>query len=507
MGFEIKANKTGMSSATPKRLVLAASIVALFCGFTAPVYSADMETLLDKLREKGILSEEEYQEMRTEARAERRQMALEKAKEEEKKTKKAESAPSELTGRFKDGFSWESGDKQHSIGLAGRIQADYRTFSDASGSLTTPIAPAQANSADTFDIRRAYLGVYGKLYDDWTFEVVADFAQSTNVLDVAWINYGRWKPVQFRIGQFKMPFSLEENTSSRFIDFQVRGLLNALVPGKERGFMVHGSPTTGLYYGVALSNGQGKNNNEPNAAVDDKDYIGRLAANFAEMIGNKDMILHLGAAYTQGTLPVAAAPSARTEARGLTFFIPAAFTGIGATGIQEMDRKRKGAELALAWKQFKLQSEWVTNKFSGTSNGGVAFDPEIDSYYAYINWLITGEKYADAYGGGVFRAIKPNQPFKMGTDGWGWGAWELGARYSVWDAGDFATTNAAGTGVLTAGTTNKAKAFTVGLIWIPNTNTRVYLNLIKTDFDTPVVVVGGTATDEKAITLRTGVFF
>ncbi|HEX4985840.1 MAG TPA: putative porin [Burkholderiales bacterium] len=47
--------------------------------------SADMETLLDKLHEKGVLSDEDYQEMRTEARADRRAQALKDAKEEEKK--------------------------------------------------------------------------------------------------------------------------------------------------------------------------------------------------------------------------------------------------------------------------------------------------------------------------------------------------------------------------------------------------------------------------------------
>jgi len=177
MGSHIKSNNSNLQNLAPGKLVLAASVAALFSSLSAPAFSVDSEALIDKLREKGVLTEEEYQEMRTEARAERRAQALKEANEEEKKAKKAESAPSELTGRFKDGFSWESGDKQHSISLSGRIHADYRSFD---------IDSTNSNTANTFDIRRAYLGVSGKLYNDWTFEVTSDVANGT--LEYAYVN-------------------------------------------------------------------------------------------------------------------------------------------------------------------------------------------------------------------------------------------------------------------------------------------------------------------------------
>ena len=489
MPFETKSKNAGPAPALPKRLILAASVAALFCGLSAPAFSADTETLIEKLREKGVLSEEEYQEMRTEARAERRAQALKEANETEKAAKKAESAPSELTGRFKDGFSWESGDKQHSISLSGRVHADFRSFD---------IHSTNANTADTFDIRRAYLGVSGKLYNDWTFEVTSDVANNT--LEYAYVNYKASDAVQVRMGAFKMPFSFEELTSSRFIDFQERSLVNALIPGKDQGFMIYGEPVKNTFgYWLAVANGSGKNTDEANAVVDDKDLIARAAVNLAPMMELSNAVLHLGVNYASGTIPVGAAPSGRTEGRGLTFFTPVAFTGA------ETDRERTGLEGVLAWGSVKVQSEWVGANFQGTSAGAVGYDRDIESYYAAVNWMITGEQYADNYTLGGMRAIKPNNAFKKGADGWG--AWELGVRYSVLDAGDFTATNAAGTGVLTAGTTNKADALTVGLKWIPNTNTRVYLNYIQTDFDTPVAVVGGTADNEKAITLRTAVFF
>ena len=257
--------------------------------------------------------------------------------------------------------------------------------------------------------------------------------------------------------------------------------------------MIHGVPTPGVFYGLAASNGNGKNNNEINSQVDGKDFIGRLGVNIAELIGNKNMVLHFAGAYSEGrqVLPTATTPpaltSARTEGRGMTFFTA---PNVAA----DFNRKRTAAETSLAFNQFKLQGEWLTTNYKTLS--GTPFDRDIDTYYAEAMWLITGEKYADAYRNGAYGAIKPNRPFKRGTDGWG--AWELGVRYSKLDAGDF---------VPTATSTNGADAITVGLKWLPNTNTRVYLNYIQTKFDQPITAVGGPTEKEKAINARFAMYF
>jgi len=482
MGSHINSNNSNLQNLAPGKLVLAASVAALFSSLSAPAFSVDSEALIDKLREKGVLTEEEYQEMRTEARAERRAQALKEANEEEKKAKKAESAPSELTGRFKDGFSWESGDKQHSISLSGRIHADYRSFD---------IDSTNSNTANTFDIRRAYLGVSGKLYNDWTFEVTSDVANGT--LEYAYVNYKASDAAQIRMGAFKMPFSFEELTSSRFIDFQERSLVNAFVPAKDQGLMIHGEPVKNTFaYAVAAMNGSGKNTDEANAAADGMEIIVRAAVNFAPMANLSNSVLHLGAGYTTGTLPgnTALTGGIRTEGRGITFLT------VNAPGAatDETDRERTGLEGVLAWGPLKFQTEWVKSAFENTT---AAYDREIDAYYGAVTWLITGEKYADFYTLNGMRAIVPNRPFKKGGEGMG--ALELGVRMSKIDAGD-----------LTAGQftgTNKADAITVGLKWVPVTPVRVYLNYTQTDFDTPIAVIGGTEDSEKAITLRTSVFF
>jgi phosphate-selective porin OprO/OprP len=403
------------NAAQPKRLILAASIAAI-CGGTALPAMADMETLLDKLRAKGVLSEEEYQEMRTDVRTERRAAALKKAQEEEASAKKAESAGASLGGKFSDGFIWESGDKQNSIQIAGRVHADYRAFD---------IDSLNANTANGFDIRRAYVGVQGKLYGDWTYEATADIAAST--LEYAWLNYKWSDSLHFRMGAFKMPFSYEELTSSRFIDFQERSLVNAFAPAKDVGFMVHGELVKNtLVYAVALANGAGKNADEANSQVDDQEIIARLASNLAPLAGLKETVLHVGGGYTTGNIPgnTALTGGIRTEGRGLTFLTVSAPPGAAASS--DTQRDRLGLETVLAWGPVKAQGEWVKASYD---NSSVNYDREIDAYYAELNWLITGEKYADFYTMNGMRAIKPNRPFKKGAEGMG--AWEIGARHAL----------------------------------------------------------------------------
>ncbi len=468
------------------RGVIAAVSGTLLMGFGANAMADSTDDIVNALIAKGVLTEEEGALLMKGRTGEK------EAAEEKKK--------GEVKAKFKDGITFESGDGDNKMSINGRIQLDYRNFDWNENNSTG----ANANDADTFDIRRAYLGAKGTFLKYYDFEVTADFAGQSNAshLDVALLNVKWWKQAQFQFGQFKMPFSLEERTSSRFIDFQERSFVNnsSLVPGKERGVMVHGTPFTGFNYALAFSNGQGKNTNEVDVREDSKDVIVHADANIAEMMGMKDSVIHVGASYANGDLPAAAVGSQRTEGRGTQFFSAAAFTGSPVNTKNTMERTRTGLEGAFSYGPVKVQAEWAKTNFDGRSNADVSFDRDLKAYYAEVLWLITGESYADSYKGGKFDRIKPKNDFAPGSGGWG--AWEAGIRLSKFDASDFTATNAAGTGVLAAGQTNEADAWAVGLKWLPNPNTRFLINYIDTDFDTPVTLNGVTEDGEKALTMR-----
>jgi phosphate-selective porin OprO/OprP len=382
----------------------------------------------------------------------------------------------EIKGSFKDGITWESGDKAHKISVNGRVQLDYRDFSNDELDKTK----------DGFDVRRAYLGVSGQFAKYYDFKVVANFAEAddvkdkSNQLDEAYFGINWWKQASFRFGQFKMPFSLEEQISSRFIDFQERSLANKLVPGKEIGAMVHGEPIKGMFYALAFSTGEGRSKIEK-ANDEGSEIIARVGANIADLMGgSENNVYHIAAAGSWGSDPGNAIKAeANSESKGTTFF--------SATLPVDTERDRYGVEGAVGLGPVKLQAEWIKNKYDLASGSNV----DIDTWYAEALWMITGEKYASAYKGGKFDRMKPFNNFN--PDGQGMGAWEIGMRYSDWDASDFASKGVAFTG------TDEADSLTVGLKWIPMPNARFLLNYVRTDYDDAV----NGKDDEKAITFRT----
>ena len=472
-----------------RSLVAATLAGSMLMGFGANAMADSTDDILNALIAKGVLTEEEG-------------ALLQKGRtgEKEAAAKKKDSA---ITASFKDGIKWESGDKANSMSINGRIQLDTRS-NDINGG-----TKANSGVADTFELRRAYLGAKGTFAKYYDFEVTADFAQANGSsttytpLDVAYMNFHWWDQAQFQFGQFKMPFSLEERTSSRFIDFQERSFVNngSLTPGKERGAMLHGTPVAGLNYAIAFSTGQGKNTNDADQREDAKDIILHADANLAEFMGNKDAIMHIGASYANGDLPPAAISTQRTEGRGLEFFKSTA-----PTSGTSMQRTRYGLESVLAYRPVKFQAEYAEAKFEG--NRGIDYNKSLDASYVEALWLITGENYADAYKKGKFDRIKPKNDFDPSGKG-GLGAIEFGVRYSNFNAKDFAAASAGTSPVMTAATvdnsyTNKADAYTVGLKWMPTANARVLLTYVKTNFDTPVIAANGeTVNDEKVLMMRT----
>ncbi|MES2013357.1 MAG: porin, partial [Pseudomonadota bacterium] len=83
------------------------------------------------------------------------------------------------------------------------------------------------------------------------------------------------------------------------------------------------------------------------------------------------------------------------------------------------------------------------------------------------------------YKNGAFAGIVPTNNFRYGNGGWG--AVELGVRYTRFDASDFNAVLAN-----TTDYTDGAGAWTLGTKWILNPNAQIQLNYVRTNFDTPI---------------------
>ena len=491
MGPNTKANSHGLPNLSPKRLILAASIAAMFCAVNTPALAADLEDVIDKLREKGVLTEEEYQEMRTDVRAEKRKEAMERATEAERR-EKAKDLPKVSAG---PSLRVESADGQHSVGVIGRLHFDYRDLPDEYGSSNDRDS---ASLGSGFEVRRARIGISGKMFNDITYEVVTNVVGTGDLVDTAWLNLGYIKSIQFRMGRFKQPFSLEQLTSSNNIDFMERSYADQLVPAKKLGVMLHGEPIDGFTYATSYFQQDSRQQSEG----DGFQAAARLTLNFSQLFKLPNSVLHLGVAGTDGHYQVRPATSSQTssaastatratvvgfnsENRGLSNVYRAQIGGstlatadFGASDeiAANVTKEMKGLEAALAFGPFKFQGEMVTASFDAFhQSAGQTVVGDVDTDYFELMWNITGEKWSDAYRGGIFSGIRPNNNFKPGS---GLGAWQLGARLSSYDASDITNTGTSSR----EQNADKGETLTVGVNWLLNPNVKFMLDYSDTKF-------------------------
>jgi len=404
---------------------------------------------------------------------------------------KGKSQGTPVYGAFKDGLVFDDGTGNWKLQINGRIQADYKSFD-----------PDEWKN-DSFTIRRARFGGTFSFLKDFAVRVEGEYAndntgaRGTTALTYGYLDYTHWQAAKLRVGQFKPFFGLERPQSTNFTDFTELSLATnngaIFTSTYDRGIMVFGDPLRWMNYNLYIVNGSGQNNDD---VRDSKDVGGRINANFAALADIKNSVIHVGASASDGSIGYSAAAgnsiAQSTESNGNQFFNVAAILGTRTT-----DRSRWGAETALTYGPLKFQSEYINSSFEGRRAATGAFDNDIKAWYADLNWMVTGESYADTYKSGVFGRMKPKNNFNADNN---LGAFELGLRYSKFDASDFRTLLPAPTP--TTAFTSEAESWTGGAKWILNPNARILLNYIYTKFDTPVRILSKNSDDEKAIVVR-----
>jgi phosphate-selective porin OprO/OprP len=476
-------NNTHTGLIAAKRLAVA--VAAVCATLAAPAFANDdVKTLLDLMLKKGVITQQDYDQFIKDNAdaAENKQFKEQRLDRDVGKANAFLIKNAEAGSVMKNGIGIQSADGANTLQLTGRMHWDARQF-------------AQGPYQDRMEVRRARFGIRGQIAKDFKYEVVGDFGvsgstENTDVgmsntrtgLDVGYVDYAGLKDVSFRVGRFKMPFSLEQLTSSNNIDTIERSLMGQVegefVPAKETGAMVFGSPTSGVTYAVAASRGRTNNN----ATTSTADYIGRFTANMGQLTGNTNVVAHLGLGYSMGEAASGTTVvSGRTEAREENAFM----TGTALASIAT--RTRQGIEFALAYDAFKLQSEMFDIKYDDSA----VADKQVKGNYVQAVWNITGEPHNYSNTAGTFGGLKVKTPFTMNG---GSGAWQLVVRHSELDGSNALVTSSS--------KTNGAKAWTYGINWVMNENARIMLNYVKTDFNSAVTNSGQSLLGQDAIVLR-----
>jgi phosphate-selective porin OprO and OprP len=471
-----------------KKLAVAVSGAVLL--MAGQVALADSTTdIVDALVMKGVLTEEEGK-------------LINKGH-----TSKTKVAP---VVKEKDGaFILESANEANSISLTGRMHLDFRASSLDNNDLGMARADDRdtASVADQFELRRTRLGVKGKLAKDFKYEIVGNLP-GTATLDVAYFDWAKYDAFQIRGGKFKQPFGLEELISSNNITMMERSYLDQTVPGKKIGMQVMGAPTKGMTY--ALSTYQ-HNDNERDLNGDG--YLsgaGRLTFNFAEMMGDKESVMHIGVAGLENNYSATATTSSQTDTsvsttaratiqsfrsagRGLNNIFRAQIHGesLGGSSLAsnlefgaKVQQRAYGLEGIFARGPMKVMGEYSGGQYEASQTvSQMNFDTKTG--YVEIGYFLTGEKYADSYKNGVFGGFKPKNNFDL--DKGDLGAIELAFRaegYRVDDTSYSGSASSRFQGTLSgptgSGVTSKATTYTAGIRWLLNPNAVVKVNYAYT---------------------------
>jgi phosphate-selective porin len=160
------------------------------------------------------------------AQTERKAETSREQRESEKQKKKQDDG---VGFRWKGYPSFEFGKGTH-VDLRARVQFDVQQFDSPS---------SEGDSAES-DLARRRVAIEGAIGNVVAFEVDAELESDNKWRDV-YANYQQFSYAQVQAGQFKLPFSMDENTSATNLDLVYRSLAaRVLAPGRDRGGMVHG---------------------------------------------------------------------------------------------------------------------------------------------------------------------------------------------------------------------------------------------------------------------------
>lgn len=442
-------------------------------GITQAAHAGIAELLLKK----GVITQEEYQQLKNEAAAntpvaaatipETTPATTTTTPPAAIPTAVAATTPAPVAPNisFSKGLVISSIDNSYSTQIGTLMQFDVASYVD-SGSID--------NNAGS-NMRRGRLYLQGTALKDWQykFEMELFGTTGTEVTD-AYLRYNGFapftsiKPLAVTAGHFKIPFSFEQLMADKDLSLMERSLPNALLKSRAPGVMV--STSSEHWTAAAMGFGEQLYNNPPSSTSgsgttnSQQDEGGGASARitWAPIIDDGEL-LHFGlsAQYQK--------PSQRAGGETLSFSSrPESFM----TNLRTVDTKSisgdvknaklLGAEFSSVFGPAALTGEYIRAQVERDLKGSAGGDLTFAGWYAQASWMLSGEHRAYDANKGIFKGLAPLHPIGTG----GTGAWELTARYSVLDLNDL---NISG---------GRERNTTLGLGWYANNFVRLSGNWV-----------------------------
>ncbi len=256
---------------------------------------------------------------------------------------------------------------------------------------------------------------------------------------------------QIKIGQFKPYVSLEELTSSRYINFLERGIINTFVPSRRLGAGVHHFNHFGsnLDYTFSLGGfGSSIGNGSINGGEHSKNINGRSVL-MHTLSDNCNSLLGISVSYTD------------VDSAGKIDYAPRPESGVTNIRLVDTDTINQSKyailynlESAIQLGPLSFQGEYMLNKIHRINNSSLSFN----GFYFFTSYFLTSDNRILDKKSAAYKRVKPNHQ---------WGAVEFVARLSYVNLDD---------GDIYGG---HERNITVGLNWYWANYFRFMANVIK----------------------------
>ncbi|WP_181902138.1 OprO/OprP family phosphate-selective porin [Thalassotalea euphylliae] len=385
--------------------------------------------LIKTLKDNNTISESQYQALKQQA----------EHQAEDAAELIDDSDENALAIATQGGLEVSTFDGRYAFEISGRLMYDLTAFDEDNVEL-----------GNDSSIRRAYLGVEGKVDYDWGYKLTLDFADGDVDIKDAYLSYQGQTGWLWKLGHAKEPFSLAEQTSSKYITFLERPLATEFAPGRSLG--IHAN-TYGNQWTFAASLTAETWDEDPDDEGDEG-WGATTRATYAPWHSDTQA-LHFGAAmsYRQTSDDNSVKFDIRPETKNTDI----KYLNTGKIK-QANNINRYGIEAAWVEGPFSVQSEYILTEVDGDFGSNLAFS----GWYITSSWMLTGESRNYKFKKGAFGRIKPYAPG---------GAWELAIRHSALDLNDQDVTG------------GDSSITTLGVNWYINDRIRTMLNYAMVNND------------------------
>ncbi|MBR1706301.1 MAG: hypothetical protein IJ721_05885 [Bacteroidales bacterium] len=314
-------------------------------------------------------------------------------------------------------------------------------------------------------IRRARFAIKGQVDENWYGEFDMDLANGLVELKDAIVRYTGIPNLDLQVGNFKENFSIQRNTTSRYLQFIERPMVcSALAPSRHLGFNAKYAKDWLWFSAGAFSQKIAGQEEWDNVADNNKDF-GRNSGYslttkvvFRPLYKLDNASLHIGAAYSYRTTTTDLATGEwgtyRASCRNSTNINRKKY--LDTNNLPGFDHNNLWTvELAGHWNGLRYEGAYLADNVRFKADAADPAAKNFKGWYLQAGYLLFGGRQRYDANGGKYTKVERGRK---------WGDIELCGRYEFCDLND---------GAVFGGS---AEAYTLGLNYYVNNNVKMQLN-------------------------------